>query len=163
MLTAGRGTPCSDRVQFNLEYYFDHFGNKIYNSNIQDNCDILEANNSTCVSANNNRYNLTNPEKGKRKIIACKMDSGWFWGNPYCNEDEDNICLPPEGNRSGMADYYAQLIPNSNKVKLGFAPCGWNRPVFDGRIKNPDTTDGSLHAWSNAENVCDKRGIDPQN
>ena len=167
LTTAGGGRSCSDRNSFNLEFTTDRIGNPVYTSNIRRNCENLPANRSDCSSDYNFRYNLSNPENGRVKLSACKMDSHWWSDNPYCNEDEDNLCSPPdhyiEGNKISSSDYYASIIPKTNQVRLGFAPCGWNQPRFGGRMKNPDTKAGSLKAWANGENVCNKVGIDPQN
>jgi hypothetical protein len=162
MLTAGGKSACPDTTNFNLEWDIDSFGNKIYTSNIWHHCEQLEANKGSCVSTYNNNYNLTEPKDGRQEIRSCKMDSSWLpwkWDDPYCTED--STCRPPEG-KGGVGDFYARL--NSAKhVQLDFAPCAWSTPRFIGRMKNPDTTDGSYKAWANAENVCNKRGIDPNN
>lgn len=162
MLTAGGKSACPDTTNFNLEWDIDSFGNKIYTSNIWHHCEQLEANKGSCVSTYNNNYNLTEPKDGRQEIRSCKMDSSWLpwkWDDPYCTED--STCRPPEG-KGGVGDFYARL--NSAKhVQLDFAPCAWSTPRFIGRMKNPDTTDGIYKAWANAENVCNKRGIDPNN
>ena len=162
MLTAGGKTECPDTTNFNLEWDEDSYGDRKYTSTIWKNCESLEANKGSCVSTYNNNYNLTGPKDGRQEIRSCKMDSSWLpwkWDDPYCTED--SRCRPPEG-KGGVGDFYARLN-SSNQVQLDFAPCAWSSPRFSGRMKNPDTTDGSYKAWANAENVCNKVGIDPNN
>ena len=163
LTTAGQSRACPQRAQFNLEWDPDEFGNQVFTNTIWRNCQGLDANKPTCVSSFNRKYNLTSPENGKVKIRPCKLDSPWFWGDPYCTADEDNTCSPPQGNSRSISDYYAELDSKTRKVSLGFGPCGWNYPIFGGRMKNPDTKDRNLHIWSNGGNVCNKLGIDANN
>jgi hypothetical protein len=82
---------------------------------------------------------------------------------PGCGQKSE--CVLPKGDNNS-SDNYAKLGTKGG-VTLSFAPCYENRFPREsgiyGRMKNPDTMDGSHQAWSSAENVCNAGDLAPAN